>query len=295
MSSPAPRPTGKPPQKLGALRIASLILLVAIVLVVIFRSVDFFRDTLFPAYEDLAAKVLGHGPTAPPDDLMQAAQRIANWQAIRKHTEFIDAEHLSGRGGGLYTYLLMPSQEAAERMKLFMQELFAGSLAAERTHPSPQFTNLIFLPTEDQRAITSDFWAHSSSGDSFEVAAAHLINLHYDRKLALDLLTRFCHGKSPACGAQGSGPFLITTATPLANNSTEVPAHLFINFSAVHERAFASLVQSLLTQVNPADAEEHAKLEAMRQRLTQVAIAPGDWIGSAPAGIVQMGAGNPSR
>jgi hypothetical protein len=295
MTSPAPRPAAPPPQKLGPLRIASLILLGAIVLVVIFRSVDFFRDTLFPWYEDMAARVLNVGPTAPPDDLMQAEQRIANWQSVRKHTEFIDAEHLSGRGAGLYTYLLMPSQEASERMNLFMQQMFAESLAAERAHPSPQFTNLIFVPTEDQRAITSDFWAHSSSGDSFEVAAAHLVDLHYDRKLALDLLNRFCHGDSPVCGAQGTGPFLIATATPLADKATAVPAHVFINFSAVHERAFAPLVRSLLTQINPEDANESAKLEAMRQRMTQVTIAPGDWIGSAPAGIAQLVGATPSR
>lgn len=287
---------GAPPQRPNFLRILLFTVLGVIALVVLLGSVDFIRDTLHPMYENLAAKVFSEQAPETPEEIVAASQRIASWQSVRKHTEFFDAEHLSGRGAGLYTYLLWPNLDTSARAKAFFEQLFLVSLLADRARPSPQFTNLIFMPTTDQRAVTSDFWGHSSTGDTFQEAAAHLVDVHYDRQLAGELLRRFCQGATPACATQGSGPFLVAVAESLTKDSAKMPPHVFFDLSAVHERAFARIVQELMASVDPADVEARAKLEALRSRVSRVEISAADWIGSAPGGgIAQFVAGQPAR
>jgi hypothetical protein len=65
-------------------------------------------------------------------------------------------------------------------------------------------------------------------------------------------------------------------------------AHLFVDLSDIHERAFGEFIRAIKEQVMVADFTDRQKVDTLRLRLLDITLKAADWLDPIKEGIAEI-------
>ena len=80
----------------------------------------------------------------------------------------------------------------------------------------------------------------------------------------------------------------MTLPEPLSGTETVPAAHLFVDLSDVHERAFGEFIRALKEQVMRPDFTDRQKVDTLRLRLLDITLKAADWLNPIKEGIAEI-------
>jgi hypothetical protein len=181
---------------------------------------------------------------------------------------------------GRYTYLILSVNED-HRNTIFLKALFQSVRPAHALKINPKLLNLLAMPVKQSfvRAQTAGLADLQHSG-----GVSTFLAKYYDYDKALELIATVCSNATQKPGFCGSafnhGPYLLTFATRVAQNSAPSPI-LSADCSPFAERAFPTVIDTLLQQMRDPSLDERSRLESTRLRLLAMTIDASDWLPSA--------------
>ncbi|HZD54294.1 MAG TPA: hypothetical protein VE175_14690 [Woeseiaceae bacterium] len=202
--------------------------------------------------------------------------------------EFLDERATEEEGYGLYTYvLLVPGTNASRRNVAFLKELLASTnRAGEEFASVRRHLNIFYVPTQNR--VQALVLARSSADAAAAIAAPGVY--HYER--AQRLLLRLCIApatRNPKlCSSGWRGPYLLTLPEPLSAAETVPAAHLFVDLSDIHERAFGEFIRAIKEQVMQPDFTDRQKVDTLRLRLLDITLKAADWLNPIKEGVAEI-------
>jgi hypothetical protein len=202
--------------------------------------------------------------------------------------EFSDEQATADEGYGLYTYvLLVPGSNASRRNVAFLRELLASTrrnddeFAAVRRH-----LNIFSIPTQDR--VQALVLARGSADAATAIAAPDVYHYEQAQRLLFHLCMEPATRTPQLCSSGWRGPYLLTLSEPLSDTGAVPTAHLFVDLSDIHERAFGEFIRAIKEQVMRPDFTDREKVDTLRLRLLDITLKAADWLNPIKEGVAEI-------